>query len=96
MSRQSSAMAVGVVMLLVALVSQCCSSPQRRNWTPQAILYLKGTHGRRSVGELNAREEERDAARSATQNQDRGRPVLSLASVFHLEQLQRDVGEDNL
>uniref|UniRef100_A0A672IK85 Spexin hormone n=1 Tax=Salarias fasciatus TaxID=181472 RepID=A0A672IK85_SALFA len=38
------------LFLLVSLVTQSWSAPkasfQRRNWSPQAMLYLKGTHGR--------------------------------------------------
>uniref|UniRef100_A0A8C7Y817 Uncharacterized protein n=1 Tax=Oryzias sinensis TaxID=183150 RepID=A0A8C7Y817_9TELE len=30
---------------------------QRRNWTPQAILYLKGAQGHRSLLEHSSREE---------------------------------------
>uniref|UniRef100_A0A3B5Q3W2 Uncharacterized protein n=1 Tax=Xiphophorus maculatus TaxID=8083 RepID=A0A3B5Q3W2_XIPMA len=35
-------MSLKVTLLVVWLVSQCWSAPYRRNWTPQAILYLKG------------------------------------------------------
>uniref|UniRef100_A0A8C9ZNW8 Spexin n=1 Tax=Sander lucioperca TaxID=283035 RepID=A0A8C9ZNW8_SANLU len=42
MSLQSSTMSLIVTLLVVTLVTQCWSAPQRRNWTPQAILYLKG------------------------------------------------------
>uniref|UniRef100_A0A3B4A9R0 Spexin hormone n=1 Tax=Periophthalmus magnuspinnatus TaxID=409849 RepID=A0A3B4A9R0_9GOBI len=41
-------------LLLATYVSYCYSAPknfQRRNWTPQAMLYLKGTQGRRFVSE---------------------------------------------
>uniref|UniRef100_A0A8D3E7U6 Spexin n=1 Tax=Scophthalmus maximus TaxID=52904 RepID=A0A8D3E7U6_SCOMX len=35
-------MSLIVTLFVVTLVSQCWTTPQRRNWTPQAILYLKG------------------------------------------------------
>ncbi|XP_049330991.1 spexin prohormone 1 isoform X2 [Astyanax mexicanus] len=38
------------LLLLATFVSYACSAPkaafQRRNWTPQAMLYLKGTQTR--------------------------------------------------
>uniref|UniRef100_A0A3P8RWJ8 Secreted protein n=1 Tax=Amphiprion percula TaxID=161767 RepID=A0A3P8RWJ8_AMPPE len=39
---QISTMSLLVILLVVSLASQCWTAPQRRNWTPQAILYLKG------------------------------------------------------
>ncbi|CAL8386550.1 unnamed protein product [Boreogadus saida] len=43
------------ILLLATLVSRSWSAPkssfQRRNWTPQAMLYLKGTQGRRFISE---------------------------------------------
>uniref|UniRef100_A0A3Q4I1B5 Spexin hormone n=1 Tax=Neolamprologus brichardi TaxID=32507 RepID=A0A3Q4I1B5_NEOBR len=42
------------LLLLATFISQSWSTPkgsfQRRNWTPQAMLYLKGT-GRRFISE---------------------------------------------
>uniref|UniRef100_A0A3P8WK52 Spexin hormone n=1 Tax=Cynoglossus semilaevis TaxID=244447 RepID=A0A3P8WK52_CYNSE len=43
------------LLLLASFVSETWSAPkgsfQRRNWTPQAMLYLKGTQGRRFISE---------------------------------------------
>ncbi|CAL9696887.1 unnamed protein product [Knipowitschia caucasica] len=39
------------LVLVLSLVCQCWTAPNRRNWTPQAMLYLKGAHGHRSVVE---------------------------------------------
>uniref|UniRef100_A0A8K9Y1Y5 Spexin hormone n=1 Tax=Oncorhynchus mykiss TaxID=8022 RepID=A0A8K9Y1Y5_ONCMY len=43
------------LLLLATLVSHSWSAPkgsfQRRNWSPQAMLYLKGTQGRRFISE---------------------------------------------
>uniref|UniRef100_A0A3P9P7Z2 Spexin hormone n=1 Tax=Poecilia reticulata TaxID=8081 RepID=A0A3P9P7Z2_POERE len=43
------------LLLLASFISHSWSVPkgsfQRRNWTPQAMLYLKGTQGRRFISE---------------------------------------------
>ncbi|KAF7224077.1 spexin-like [Nothobranchius furzeri] len=84
-------MSLKVLLLVVSLVSQCCTAPQRRNWTPQAILYLKGArHG--SVLERPSRREA-DAMRLVTHNQTSdGRRWLA-ACFLVLELLQRAVEE---
>uniref|UniRef100_A0A5F8H2X8 Spexin hormone n=1 Tax=Monodelphis domestica TaxID=13616 RepID=A0A5F8H2X8_MONDO len=48
--------ACGLALLLVVsfLSHSCCALQsvfERRNWTPQAILYLKGTQGRHFISE---------------------------------------------
>ncbi|XP_067446310.1 spexin prohormone 1-like [Thunnus thynnus] len=86
-------MALIVMMFAVTLVSHCWSAPQRRNWTPQAILYLKGAQKHHSVLERNTREEG-DTLHIVTHNQSSHGPVMSLASSFLLELLQRAVEED--
>uniref|UniRef100_A0AAY4AWA6 Spexin n=1 Tax=Denticeps clupeoides TaxID=299321 RepID=A0AAY4AWA6_9TELE len=52
--RTLSAYALGL-LLVATFVSQTWSAPkgsfQRRNWTPHAMLYLKGTQGRRFISE---------------------------------------------
>ncbi|KAF0040665.1 hypothetical protein F2P81_006563 [Scophthalmus maximus] len=53
-----SAMSLIVTLFVVTLVSQCWTTPQRRNWTPQAILYLKGAQGHRSVLERASRDKD--------------------------------------
>uniref|UniRef100_A0A3B4XDG4 Secreted protein n=1 Tax=Seriola lalandi dorsalis TaxID=1841481 RepID=A0A3B4XDG4_SERLL len=35
-------MSLIVTLFVMTLVTQCWTAPQRRNWTPQAMLYLKG------------------------------------------------------
>uniref|UniRef100_UPI0037E975F7 spexin prohormone 1-like n=1 Tax=Semicossyphus pulcher TaxID=241346 RepID=UPI0037E975F7 len=81
-------MSLIVTLLLVTLAAQCWSAPQRRNWTPQAILYLKGAQGHRSVLERISREEG-DTLHLVTYNQSRDGLGLS----FLLELLQRAVKE---
>ncbi|XP_030586389.1 spexin-like [Archocentrus centrarchus] len=82
-----------VTLLLFSLVSQCWTAPQRRNWTPQAILYLKGAQGHRSFLERTRREEE-GAFQSGTHNQSSNGPGSSLVLSILLELLQRAVVED--
>ncbi|KAJ4938323.1 hypothetical protein JOQ06_002943 [Pogonophryne albipinna] len=61
---------------------------QQRNWTPQAILYLTGAQGHRSVLQRPSREEG-DTLHSVTH---RDGPGLNLSSLF-LELLLRAVEE---
>ncbi|XP_047208753.1 spexin prohormone 1-like [Girardinichthys multiradiatus] len=79
------------VTLLVALVSQCWSAPYRRNWTPQAMLYLKGAQGQHSTLERRSREE--DAYHIVNFNQISDGPGLSSVSVILLQLLQRAAEE---
>nr|XP_033490447.1 spexin-like [Epinephelus lanceolatus] len=84
-------MSLMVTLLMLTLVAQCWSAPQRRNWTPQAILYLKGAQGHRSVVQRTSREDG-DTLHIVTHNQSSDGPGLSLSSVL-LELLQRAVEE---
>ncbi|GLD58929.1 golgi transport 1Bb [Lates japonicus] len=74
--------------------TMCWTVSQRRNWTPQAILYLKGAQGHRSVLERSGREED-DTSHSVTHHQSSDGLGSSLASSLLLELLQRAVEEDN-
>ncbi|XP_061772983.1 spexin-like isoform X2 [Nerophis ophidion] len=75
---------VATMVVMVTLASQCCAAPQRRNWTPQAILYLRGRQGRRSL--------EKDNTHSATPNLQAGDRQLrmSLLLCLYLELLGED------
>ncbi|XP_042351807.1 spexin prohormone 1-like [Plectropomus leopardus] len=84
-------MSLIVTLFMVTLVAQCWSAPQRRNWTPQAILYLKGAQGHRSVVQRTSREEG-DTLHIVTHSQRSDGPGLSLSSIL-LEHLQRAVEE---
>ncbi|XP_024138387.1 spexin prohormone 1 isoform X2 [Oryzias melastigma] len=85
-------MSLKVTLLIVTLASQCWSAPQRRNWTPQAILYLKGAQGHRSLLEHSSREERR-ISRSAHFDQISDGLGSFLPSVVFLELLNRAVDE---
>ncbi|CAI5665249.1 unnamed protein product [Oreochromis niloticus] len=86
-------MSLLVTLLLLSLVSQCWTAPQRRKWTSQAILYLKGAQGRRSFLERGRREEE-NTFHSGTHKQNRDGRGSSLLLSILLELLQRAVEED--
>ncbi|KAK5927762.1 hypothetical protein CgunFtcFv8_012883 [Champsocephalus gunnari] len=81
-------MSLIVTLLVVTLAAQCWTSPQQRNWTPQAILYLTGAQGHRSVLQRPSREEG-DTLHSVTH---RDGPGLNVSSLF-LELLLRAVEE---
>ncbi|XP_071350721.1 spexin prohormone 1-like isoform X2 [Trachinotus anak] len=85
-------MSLVVTLFVVTLVAQCWTAPQRRNWTPQAMLYLKGAQGHRSVVERTSREQD-DSVHLVTHNQDTDGLGLTLASSVLLELLQRAVVE---
>ncbi|XP_074533336.1 spexin prohormone 1-like [Halichoeres trimaculatus] len=76
-----------VTLLLMTLVTQCWSAPMRRNWTPQAILYLKGAQAHRSVLERTTREEG-ETLNSAAYNRVKDGLGSSLPSLI-LDLLQR-------
>ncbi|XP_036003525.1 spexin-like [Fundulus heteroclitus] len=84
-------MSLRATLLVVSLVSQCCSAPYTINWTPQAILYLKGAKGHRSTLERSSREE--DVPRLVNFNQIRDELGLSSASVVLSKLRQRAAGE---
>ncbi|XP_047452959.1 spexin prohormone 1-like [Mugil cephalus] len=86
-------MSVIITLLVVSLVSECWAAPHRRNWTPQAILYLKGAQRHRSVLERTSRGEG-DTFHLVTLNHSSDGPRSSLPSFILLELLQRAVVQD--
>ncbi|XP_008299703.1 spexin-like [Stegastes partitus] len=85
-------MSLLVTLLVMSLALQCWTAPQRRNWTPQAILYLKGAQGHRSVLERTNRDEG-DTLHLVTHNQNSDGLGSSLNSLILLDLLQRAVEE---
>ncbi|XP_072241249.1 spexin prohormone 1-like [Leuresthes tenuis] len=85
-------MPLKVTLLVVLLLSQCWAAPQRRHWTPQAILYLKGAQGHRSALERGSREEGA-TLHSVNHKQISDGRGSSLDSFILLELLQRAVEE---
>ncbi|XP_054895626.1 spexin prohormone 1-like [Poeciliopsis prolifica] len=90
-SRTASKMSLKVTFLVMSLVSQCCSSPYRRNWTPQAILYLKGAQGHRSTLERSSRDEG-EASQLVNFSQINDGLGLSSASIELLQQAAEEGG----
>ncbi|XP_029009138.2 spexin prohormone 1-like [Betta splendens] len=88
-----STMSLTASLLVLTLLSQSWSAPQRISWTPQAILYLKGSQGHRSVLERTSREDAA-ASHSVSLNQGSDGRGRSLASSILLELLQLAVDED--
>ncbi|XP_062418849.1 spexin prohormone 1-like [Pungitius pungitius] len=76
-----------VTLLVVTLVAASWGEPQQRNWTPQAILYLKGAQGDRSVLRRTSREEG-NTLHLVTHKQSIDGPGASLSFLL-LEFLQR-------
>ncbi|KAM9754171.1 spexin prohormone 1-like [Menidia menidia] len=85
-------LSVSVTLLVVSLLSQGWAAPQRRHWTPQAILYLKGAQGHRSVLERSSREDG-DTLHLVNYNQISDARVSSLAAFIFWELLLRAVEE---
>uniref|UniRef100_A0A8C2HME3 Spexin hormone n=1 Tax=Cyprinus carpio TaxID=7962 RepID=A0A8C2HME3_CYPCA len=87
------------LLLLATFVSHSWSAPmgsfQRRNWTPQAMLYLKGTQGRRFVSEDRNEGDLYDTIRLESRSQNTENLSISKAAAFLLNVLQqaRDEGE---
>ncbi|KAL6459565.1 hypothetical protein MHYP_G00313240 [Metynnis hypsauchen] len=70
---------------------------QRRNWTPQAMLYLKGTQGRRFVSEDRNEGDVYDSLHLESRSQNTENLSVSKAATVLLNFLQqvKEEGEDN-
>ncbi|XP_072310173.1 spexin prohormone 1 [Eucyclogobius newberryi] len=80
------------VLLLATFVSHCCSAPkkfERRNWTPQAMLYLKGTQGRRFVSEDHKEGDVYDTLHLETRSQNTEKLSVDEAASILLNLLQQ-------
>ncbi|XP_051547022.1 spexin prohormone 1-like isoform X2 [Myxocyprinus asiaticus] len=91
-------LAAYALALLLLATSHTWSAPkgsfQRRNWTPQAMLYLKGTR-RRFVAEDRNEGDLYDTIRLESRTQNTENLSISKAAAFLLNVLQqaRDEGE---
>uniref|UniRef100_A0A673AH98 Spexin hormone n=1 Tax=Sphaeramia orbicularis TaxID=375764 RepID=A0A673AH98_9TELE len=89
------------VLLLATFVSQAWSAPkgslQRRNWTPQAMLYLKGTQGRRFISEDGKEGDVYDTLHLETRSQNTEKLSVDQAATILLNFLQqaRDGADEN-
>nr|XP_020464026.1 spexin [Monopterus albus] len=84
---------VFTLLLLAALISQSWSAPkgsfQRRNWTPQAMLYLKGTQGRRFISEDRKEGDVYDTLHLETRSQNTEKLSVDQAATVLLNFLQQ-------
>ncbi|XP_068163670.1 spexin prohormone 1 [Antennarius striatus] len=81
------------LLLLVSFISQSWGAPkgsfQRRNWTPQAMLYLKGTQGRRFISEDHKEGDVYDTLHLETRSQNTEKLNLDQAATVLLNLLQQ-------
>uniref|UniRef100_A0A3Q2YZI4 Spexin hormone n=1 Tax=Hippocampus comes TaxID=109280 RepID=A0A3Q2YZI4_HIPCM len=88
-----------LTLLLVAFVTQTWSAPkgsfQRRNWTPQAMLYLKGTQGRRFISEDRKEGDVYDTLHLETRSQNTEKLSVDQAATILLNFLQQSAHEDH-
>ncbi|XP_029351586.1 spexin prohormone 1 [Echeneis naucrates] len=86
------------LLLLATFIPQSCSAPkgsfQRRNWTPQAMLYLKGTQGRRFISEDRKEGDVYDTLHLETRSQNAEKLSLDQAATVLLNFLQQARGAD--
>ncbi|KAM6092901.1 spexin [Theristicus caerulescens] len=95
----ASAMAL---FLAASFLSFSWSAPQahfqRRNWTPQAMLYLKGAQGRRFISDESQRKDLYDRMQLETRSRNTNPLSLSEAAALFLSSLQKaqeEVEEEN-
>uniref|UniRef100_A0AAQ4NRQ3 Spexin hormone n=1 Tax=Gasterosteus aculeatus aculeatus TaxID=481459 RepID=A0AAQ4NRQ3_GASAC len=87
------------LLLLGTFISQSWSAPkgsfQRRNWSPQAMLYLKGTQGRRFISENRKEGDVYDTLHLETRSQNTEKLSMDQAAavLLHFLQQAREGGE---
>ncbi|NWH56510.1 SPXN protein, partial [Geococcyx californianus] len=62
---------------------------QRRNWTPQAMLYLKGAQGRRFISDESQQKDLYDRMQLETRSQNTNPLSLSEAAALFLNSLRK-------
>ncbi|MEQ2234372.1 hypothetical protein ILYODFUR_031196 [Ilyodon furcidens] len=81
------------LLLLASFISHSWSVPkssfQRRNWTPQAMLYLKGTQGRRFISEDRKEGDVYDTLHLETRSQNTEKLSVDQAATVLLKFLQQ-------
>ncbi|XP_070804009.1 spexin [Pituophis catenifer annectens] len=68
---------------------------QRRNWTPQAMLYLKGSQGRRFISEESQQKALYDRLMQEPSSQNVNPLTLSEDTLMFLSSLQKMQNEEN-
>ncbi|NXM58508.1 SPXN protein, partial [Illadopsis cleaveri] len=86
------------LFLAASFVACSWSAPQphfqRRNWTPQAVLYLKGAQGRRFIADESQRKDLYDRLQLETRSQNTNPLSLSEAAALFLTSLQKAQEEE--
>ncbi|NWH71806.1 SPXN protein, partial [Piaya cayana] len=81
------------LFLAASFLSFSWSAPQvhfqRRNWTPQAMLYLKGAQGRRFISDESQRKDVYNRMQLETRSQNTNPLSLSEAAALFLSSLQK-------
>ncbi|NWT09877.1 SPXN protein, partial [Vireo altiloquus] len=81
------------LFLAASFVAFSWSAPQvpfqRRNWTPQAMLYLKGAQGRRFISDESQRKSLSDRGQLEIRSQNTNPLSLSEAAALFLSSLQK-------
>uniref|UniRef100_A0A665WIK2 Spexin hormone n=1 Tax=Echeneis naucrates TaxID=173247 RepID=A0A665WIK2_ECHNA len=94
MCLQDSAMSLLITLFVVTLVTQCWTAPQRRNWTPQAMLYLKGARKSTSTAGRAFLSPPPPNVSAVTHNQSSDRLKSFLLDL--LQQAEVEVGDPSL
>ncbi|XP_063164861.1 spexin [Candoia aspera] len=85
--------------LLASFITFSWGAPQdhfqRRNWTPQAMLYLKGAQGRRFISEESQQKALYDRLLQETNSQNVSPLTLSEAALGFLSSLQKMQNEED-
>ncbi|KAM4748440.1 spexin [Rhinophrynus dorsalis] len=93
--KEFGSQAAGALLLLIAasVMSHSGSVPQshfqRRNWTPQAMLYLKGAQGRRFISDESQRKDLYDRLQLETRSRNTSPITISEAAAMFLSSLQK-------
>ncbi|XP_062426620.1 spexin [Rhea pennata] len=84
---------VMALFLAASFISFSWSAPQahfqRRNWTPQAMLYLKGAQGRRFISDESQQKDLYDRMQLETRSQNTNPLSLPEAAALFLSSLQK-------
>ncbi|NXO79466.1 SPXN protein, partial [Sitta europaea] len=89
------------LLLAASFITFSWSAPQahfqRRNWTPQAMLYLKGAQGRRFIADESQRKDVFGRVQLETRSQNTNPFSLPEAAALFLTSLQKaqEVEEEN-
>ncbi|XP_077196349.1 spexin [Paroedura picta] len=89
------------LLLSASFLSYSWSAPQghfqRRNWTPQAMLYLKGAQGRRFISEDSQRKDLYDRLQLETRSSNTNPLTLSEVAALFLSSLRKaqEEGEED-